>query len=204
MPFPLPPGLPPEPGLGFKPQHYAAIRDARAPVGFFEIHAENYMGAGGPPHARRSGPTTRSRSTGTASRSAARTRSIATTSRGSASSATATSPEASPSISPGRATTAPISMTSCRCPILLRAAPQPSRAHADHPGNEGFIACPSTVMASRPRLPSGRRRAPGRHRRRRGRARSLRRRQAPLERPRARRGRRRQGSPRRERRRGGP
>jgi uncharacterized protein len=48
MPFPLPPGLPPEPGLGFKPQHYAAIRDARAPVGFFEIHAENYMGAGGP------------------------------------------------------------------------------------------------------------------------------------------------------------
>jgi uncharacterized protein len=52
MPFPLPPELPPEPGLGFK--HAAFRRDprARAPVGFFEIHAENYMGDGGPPHAR--------------------------------------------------------------------------------------------------------------------------------------------------------
>ncbi|MEH7827701.1 MNIO family bufferin maturase [Gemmobacter denitrificans] len=44
--------LPPLPGLGFKPEHFAAIRAARAPVGFFEVHAENYMGAGGLPHAQ--------------------------------------------------------------------------------------------------------------------------------------------------------
>ena len=43
--------LPPLPGLGFKPQHYAAIREMRPGLGFFEVHAENYMGAGGPPHA---------------------------------------------------------------------------------------------------------------------------------------------------------
>ncbi len=39
-------------GVGFKPEHFAAILDAPGPVAFIEIHAENYMGAGGPPHAR--------------------------------------------------------------------------------------------------------------------------------------------------------
>ncbi len=39
-------------GAGFKPQHLAAIIESRAKAGFFEVHAENYMGAGGPPHAR--------------------------------------------------------------------------------------------------------------------------------------------------------
>lgn len=43
--------LPPLPGLGFKPEHFAAIRALRPALGFFEVHAENYMGAGGPPHA---------------------------------------------------------------------------------------------------------------------------------------------------------
>lgn len=43
--------LPCAPGVGFKPQHFAAIRDSRPSLGFFEIHAENYMGAGGAPHA---------------------------------------------------------------------------------------------------------------------------------------------------------
>lgn len=43
--------LPPAPGLGFKPQHFQAIRDNRPDLGFFEIHAENYLGAGGAPHA---------------------------------------------------------------------------------------------------------------------------------------------------------
>ena len=38
-------------GVGFKPEHFAAIDAAPQPVAFFEIHAENYMGAGGPPHA---------------------------------------------------------------------------------------------------------------------------------------------------------
>jgi len=40
------------PGVGFKPEHFASIIAARQPVGFFEVHAENYMGDGGPPHAQ--------------------------------------------------------------------------------------------------------------------------------------------------------
>ena len=43
--------LPAAAGLGFKPEHFPAIRDTRPALGFFEVHAENYMGAGGPPHA---------------------------------------------------------------------------------------------------------------------------------------------------------
>lgn len=44
--------LPATPGVGFKPQHFAAIRQDARPVGFFEVHAENYLGAGGLPHAQ--------------------------------------------------------------------------------------------------------------------------------------------------------
>lgn len=44
--------LPALPGVGFKPDHFAAIRANPGPVAFFEIHAENYMGAGGLPHAQ--------------------------------------------------------------------------------------------------------------------------------------------------------
>lgn len=43
-------GLPPRAGVSFKPEHFAAIMAAEPDVGFFEVHAENYMGAGGPPH----------------------------------------------------------------------------------------------------------------------------------------------------------
>ena len=44
--------LPHDCGAGFKPQHLDAIlADDDAP-GFFEVHAENYMGAGGPAHAQ--------------------------------------------------------------------------------------------------------------------------------------------------------
>ena len=39
-------------GVGFKPQHFPDIIAAAQPIGFFEVHAENYMGAGGPPHAQ--------------------------------------------------------------------------------------------------------------------------------------------------------
>ncbi len=39
-------------GVGFKPQHFEAILAGPQPVGFFEIHAENYMGEGGAPHAQ--------------------------------------------------------------------------------------------------------------------------------------------------------
>lgn len=37
-------------GTSFKPEHLPAILEARPRRGFFEVHAENYMGAGGPPH----------------------------------------------------------------------------------------------------------------------------------------------------------
>ncbi|MGV8985635.1 MAG: DUF692 domain-containing protein [Cypionkella sp.] len=43
-------GIPPRAGVGLKAQHYATILKDRPDVGFFEVHAENYMGAGGPPH----------------------------------------------------------------------------------------------------------------------------------------------------------
>lgn len=39
-------------GAGFKPGHLSAVLETRAGAGFFEVHAENYMGAGGPPHAQ--------------------------------------------------------------------------------------------------------------------------------------------------------
>jgi uncharacterized protein (UPF0276 family) len=44
--------LPDRAGVGLKPEHVDAILADRPDVGFFEIHAENYMGAGGPPHRR--------------------------------------------------------------------------------------------------------------------------------------------------------
>ena len=43
--------LPARAGLGFKPQHYHDALGAPCALGFFEVHAENYMGAGGAPHA---------------------------------------------------------------------------------------------------------------------------------------------------------
>ena len=39
-------------GASFKAGHFAGILQAKPDVGFFEVHAENYMGAGGPPHAQ--------------------------------------------------------------------------------------------------------------------------------------------------------
>ena len=44
--------LPPVPGVGYKPQHFAEIMEDAGPVGWLEIHAENYMGAGGRPIAQ--------------------------------------------------------------------------------------------------------------------------------------------------------
>jgi hypothetical protein len=37
-------------GTSFKHEHLAAILEDGLKDGFFEVHAENYMGAGGPPH----------------------------------------------------------------------------------------------------------------------------------------------------------
>jgi uncharacterized protein (UPF0276 family) len=45
-------GLPSAPGVGYKPQHFAAILEAPGAVRWLEIHAENYMGDGGRPLAQ--------------------------------------------------------------------------------------------------------------------------------------------------------
>lgn len=45
-----PAAMPARAGVGLKPVHYRRILDEEPDIGFFEIHAENYMGAGGPPH----------------------------------------------------------------------------------------------------------------------------------------------------------
>lgn len=45
-------GLPAKPGVGYKPQHLQAILAEAGPVGWLEVHAENYMGAGGRPLAQ--------------------------------------------------------------------------------------------------------------------------------------------------------
>ncbi|GHB38493.1 UPF0276 protein RB0508 [Pseudovibrio japonicus] len=42
--------LPARGGVGLKADHYRTILDDKPDIGFFEVHAENYMGAGGPPH----------------------------------------------------------------------------------------------------------------------------------------------------------
>ncbi|HEX2136205.1 MAG TPA: DUF692 domain-containing protein [Microvirga sp.] len=42
--------IPPRAGVGLKAGHYRTILATNPDVGFFEVHAENYMGAGGPPH----------------------------------------------------------------------------------------------------------------------------------------------------------
>ncbi|MCC7274566.1 MAG: DUF692 domain-containing protein [Alphaproteobacteria bacterium] len=43
-------GLPAAAGVGFRPEHFADIVAAPRPIPLVEIHAENYMGAGGTPH----------------------------------------------------------------------------------------------------------------------------------------------------------
>lgn len=42
--------VPPRGGVGLKAPHYRTIIETLPDIGFFEVHAENYMGAGGPPH----------------------------------------------------------------------------------------------------------------------------------------------------------
>ncbi|PCI03967.1 MAG: hypothetical protein COB78_06345 [Hyphomicrobiales bacterium] len=44
--------IPARAGIGLKAQHVAEILETKADIGFFEVHAENYMGAGGMPHAQ--------------------------------------------------------------------------------------------------------------------------------------------------------
>lgn len=47
---PAPAALPVRAGLGLKPAHFRDILETRPALGFFEIHAENYLVAGGPFH----------------------------------------------------------------------------------------------------------------------------------------------------------
>jgi uncharacterized protein (UPF0276 family) len=42
--------IPARGGVGLKAEHYRTIVETQPDIGFFEVHAENYMGAGGPPH----------------------------------------------------------------------------------------------------------------------------------------------------------
>ncbi|WP_228758261.1 MNIO family bufferin maturase [Pseudomonas pisciculturae] len=44
------PGLPRRAGLGLKPEHFSVVLETSPDIGFFEVHAENYMVAGGPFH----------------------------------------------------------------------------------------------------------------------------------------------------------
>lgn len=47
----LPPRVPPyAAGVSLKPQHYRMILEGDPDADFFEVHAENYFGAGGAPH----------------------------------------------------------------------------------------------------------------------------------------------------------
>ncbi|MEB0045824.1 MULTISPECIES: DUF692 domain-containing protein [unclassified Pseudomonas] len=43
-------GLPPRAGLGLKTEHFRDVLGSQPDIGFFEVHAENYMVAGGPFH----------------------------------------------------------------------------------------------------------------------------------------------------------
>ena len=44
--------LPARAGVGFKPVHFGEIPANSRAIGFFEVHAGNYMGAGGILHLR--------------------------------------------------------------------------------------------------------------------------------------------------------
>jgi uncharacterized protein (UPF0276 family) len=46
----MPTGLPRRAGIGLKPEHFREVLGTRPEIGFFEVHAENYMVAGGPFH----------------------------------------------------------------------------------------------------------------------------------------------------------
>lgn len=42
--------VPARAGVGLKAEHYRDIIEQKPEIGWFEVHAENYMGEGGPPH----------------------------------------------------------------------------------------------------------------------------------------------------------
>jgi len=42
--------MPAHAGIGLKPEHYRDLLEHEPEIGFLELHVENYMGPGGPPH----------------------------------------------------------------------------------------------------------------------------------------------------------
>ncbi|MFZ1643561.1 MAG: DUF692 domain-containing protein [Candidatus Contendobacter sp.] len=44
-----PGSIPARAGIGLRAEHYAAVLESRPPVGWLEVHSENYFGAGGKP-----------------------------------------------------------------------------------------------------------------------------------------------------------
>ena len=42
--------VPARAGVGLKAEHYRDILESEPDIGWFEVHPENYMGDGGPPH----------------------------------------------------------------------------------------------------------------------------------------------------------
>ena len=158
--------LPASAGASFKPQHFADDRRrSRWQGGFFEVHAENYMGAGGPPHAH----------AGAAARRLSRFRihgvglSIggdgAARPRPSVAAedvfATAISRRAFPSIWPGRAMAANSSPICCRLPYTqrnaCRASPTTSTRLQDTLGRTMLLENPATYLTLRRKRDSGNR-----------------------------------------------
>ena len=110
-------------GVGFKPEHFEAIVETRPELGFFEVHAENYMGA------RRRAASPPRRDPRALSAVAARRRPVDRLARDRSTapifSAWPRSPSASsrpsfPSTSPGRPTRARSSTIFSPCPIPTR------------------------------------------------------------------------------------
>ena len=117
--------LPARSGVGFKPEHFSAVIAGPQPVGFFEVHAENYMGAGGPPHAHltklREDYALSIHGVGLSIGSMHPLDKAHLVRLGR--SATDTSLRVFPNTSPGRATTRFFSMISCRYPTRKRPWP---------------------------------------------------------------------------------
>ena len=42
--------IPARAGIGLRAEHYREVVATRPAIGWFEVHSENYFGAGGPPH----------------------------------------------------------------------------------------------------------------------------------------------------------
>jgi uncharacterized membrane protein len=110
--------LPPAVGLGLKPEHFRDVLETKPELGFFEIHAENYMVPGGPfpplprPHPRRLCAVDPRRRPLDRRRQGRLTKPIST---GWLRCSSATSRSRFPSIWPGPATAATSTTTCCRC-----------------------------------------------------------------------------------------